>query len=218
MNYKLVPALALPKKLKTEIEQLDWTKLSMAYRADRLVFLKEFFRSKKYKSWKSIRGFQKYYGFFLQNIGTIEYYHLPEDLLSSVQSHYSNLFKSITENPVIRLQIIHSGSMIPLHIDLTRSTSLIIPVLHRTQAKTNFYSLNTMPNNRGMIEPTDCKLLRSIIIDQVPALLDVDEIHAVTYDKNTLTPDHPRVSVNLKWPETKFNVVANALKGKNHGL
>ena len=108
--------------------------------------------------------------------------------------------------------------MIPLHIDLTRSTSLIIPVLHRTQAKTNFYSLNTMPNNRGMIEPTDCKLLSSIIIDQVPALLDVDEIHAVTYDKNILTPDHPRVSVNLKWPETKFSTVAKCLKGKQYGI
>lgn len=214
MNYKFIPDLVLSAQLKKEIDRLDHGTLSMAYCADRNVFLKEFVRAKKYQSWKSIRGFQRWYGFFGQHIGTIEYYHLPTELLSKVQAHYNNFFADIKEQPVIRLQVIYGGSMIPLHVDLTRSTSLIIPVKHHARTKTNFYSLNTMPENRGMIEPTDCKLIKSITIDQIPALLDVDQIHAVTYNKDTLTRACPRVSLNLKWPETKFNVVATVLKGK----
>lgn len=218
MNYKLAPGLVFPTNLKNKIKSLDWSTLPLAYRADRLVFLKEFIRAKKYTSLSAIRGFQKCYGFFAQNVGTIDNYHLPEDLLSQVQNHYSQFFDHLDEQPIIRLQIVHGGNLIPLHIDLTRSTSLIVPISHLAPARTNFYTSPDAPTSRGMVDPTNCQLTNSIIIDRIPALLDVDQIHAVTYDKHTLTRESPRISINLKWSSTKFSTIAKCLKGKQHGI
>jgi len=212
MNYTLAPALVLPSELKNEIESLNWSKLPLAFRADRQLFLKNFIKAKKYTSWTSIRGLQRWYGFFAQNVGTIDNYHLPDTLLSKVQTHYNQFFNQLDEQPIIRLQIIYGGTLIPLHIDLTRSTSLIIPIKHDIQANTNFYKSAISTSVKGMVNPDDCVLTNSIIINCTPALLDVDQIHSVTYNK--LTRKSPRISINLKWPTTKFNTVAKFLKGK----
>jgi hypothetical protein len=212
MNYILAPNLVLPPELTDEIKSLNWSKLPLAFRADQQAFLKQFIQTKKYHNWTSIRGFQRWYGFFAQKIGTLDSYHLPDTLLSKVQNHYNQFFNQLNEPPIIRLQIIYGGTLIPLHIDLTRSTSLIIPIEHEIQANTNFYTSAINPTLRGMINPNDCVLNNSIIINRIPGLLDVDQIHSVTYNK--LTRESPRISLNLKWPTTKFNTVAKCLKGK----
>jgi hypothetical protein len=70
-----------------------------------------------------------------------------------------------------------------------------------------FYDLQKEPTGREMVDPTTCLLTSSVTIGQHPALLDVDCPHDVTYKKNSITFDNPRISLNLKWEDMKFQQV-----------
>lgn len=149
--------------------------------------------------------FVKHYGILLQRLGYFYTVPVPNELAQRVKTQWKFL-KDMPEPPVIRLQIIHSGQQVPLHIDASRSVSLIYPILNHDTARTNFYNAKkSLP--RGMVNPDDCEYQQSVTISEYPVLLNVDQPHDVTYSNNSVTPTRPRVSFNLKWQHMTFEQV-----------
>jgi hypothetical protein len=143
-----------------------------------------------------LQGFQKIHGIFGQNLASIENYALPKDLEKNILSEIMILFGT-DEIPVVRLQRIHGGNSIPIHIDMTRHSSLIIPLEHHDNSITNFFKYNGV--DCQLIDPLRCEYWKSIEIDR-PTLIDTKVPHNVVLSKNTV-----RVSITAKWPNTSFN-------------
>lgn len=207
MNFKIAADLSIPYRIKKEILNLDLSDLVLTTTLNRWVVIKELVKSRDF----NLLDYCKQYGFFFEKIGVINNYCLPPSIATAVAKHYKKYFGTINEEPIIRLQVMYGGTQIPMHIDLTRSVSLIIPVANHSSAVTNFYSASRSLA-RGLINPADCKLSNSVTISKYPALLDVDQVHSVNYDLKSLTKTEPRISLNLKWPTVKFNELANCVK------
>ena len=203
-HYFVFPKLTLDPKDELELRTFDWTASDPAYRITRTgiaLQLLTIWQENRIPPWNLIQQ----YGFLFERIGEIRTVHVPDHVSQSILNQWTFLQK-MPEKPIIRLQILYGGECIPIHIDRTRSTSLIYPINNHT-ATTNFYDLQKEPIGRALVDPTTCLLTSSITIDQHPVLLDVDCPHDVTYKKNSITFDNPRISLNLKWEDMKFQQV-----------
>lgn len=149
----------------------------------------------KYK----LRGFQHLYGMLGQNLASIENYALPEDLEKKIIFEVNHKFAS-NEVPIVRLQRIHSGACIPIHIDATRHSSLIIPLANHDGSITQFFKYTGAQDQ--IIDPLQCKHWKKVEIN-VPTLIDTKVPHNVVLSKDTV-----RLSLTVKWPNTSFNDLA----------
>jgi len=143
-----------------------------------------------------LHGFQKIHGIFGQNLASLENYALSTNLEKSILSEIMMVFNT-NEIPVVRLQRIHGGNSIPIHIDMTRHSSLIIPLENHDNSITNFFTYDGV--DCQLIDPLRCKYWKSVEID-CPTLIDTKVPHNVVLSKNTT-----RVSITAKWSNTSFN-------------
>jgi hypothetical protein len=180
---------------------VDWSKRDRAFDIDYIDKLKNIITS-KIPLWYAI----KFYGIFFQKISNILTIKISTSLEEEIYNNWPFL-KNMPEPPIIRLQIVYGGSRVPLHIDKTRSVSLIYPLKNHNTAITNFYKSNQKYPRRGSVNPKTCELVDSIKISQDPVLLNVDQIHDVVFPTNKIDIKDARISLNLKWERMKFEEV-----------
>jgi hypothetical protein len=141
-----------------------------------------------------------YYGWMLGRVATVKNLRLDLDLeqrvVEIVQKHFN-----CNESPGVRLQVIFGGEILPLHTDITRHASLVIPISNHHGARTNFYQA-VRPVSPALPNPKQCLCIESIVIDK-PTLIDTDCIHSVV-SETPITENNPRISLTAKWANTKF--------------
>ena len=200
MFYKKL-SINLPNHIFEQLQVLDWSKLTLAYDFTKTTLRDEFTRYQHANTANSMSWWEliKFYGPILYKTATVLTYKLPGAVEEEILQQWKINFKQLEILPTVTLQVVYGGTIVPLHVDETRNTSLLFPISNHSSAKTNFYKLldKTLELKTGLVNPYRCQRVDSVIIDQ-PTLLNVDEIHDVTYNK--INKQNPRVTLSLKWP------------------
>ena len=183
------------RDLEISLPQFDWRTLPVTSQANRRQVLQRIVQSKD--NWVDYFAF---YGWLLRRVGVVKNLQLPADLEQTIAQRVQSYFESY-EVPIIRLQVIYGGSLVPLHTDITRHASLVIPVSNHGSARTNFYEAMRRVDP-ALPNPMQCMCIESTVIS-VPTLIDTDCIHAVVYSE-PITEHNPRISITAKWPNTRF--------------
>lgn len=190
----------ITEDLRSLVMLLDHKNLPITTSSSKLNTTKMIFKGWIRGNYK-LRGFQHLYGTLGQNLASIENYALPEDLEKKVLSEINLKFSS-TEVPIVRLQRIHSGVCVPIHIDMTRHSSLIIPLANHDGSITQFFKYTGSQNQ--IIDPLQCEHWKKVEIN-VPTLIDTKVPHNVV-----LLGHAVRLSLTVKWPNTSFKDLAKA--------
>jgi hypothetical protein len=206
-NYKLINDLKLSESIIAYVEHTPWVDMVYTTVFDRQHVINKYLKIHP----AEYLDFARVYGFLMQKIGSLVSTKLPFDMESEVRKELADFFdKTTAESAKIRLQVLFSGSIFPLHIDQLTHASIVYPVMHETETHTNFYqhdNYDKLP--RGIINPAGCKLIDSVQIKNVPVLLNVDKIHSVTYEAGTLLTCRPRLSITIKWETPNiYNLLA----------
>lgn len=82
--------------------------------------------------------YQSFYGVENKLVGTMFNFELPVEIEQEIQSQWKFL-SHFSDQPILRLQIVCGGSMIPVHVDVTKTTSLIFPLANHENCFTQFY-------------------------------------------------------------------------------
>ena len=204
--YYNINNFKLSSQLEDQLFCLDWQSLPVT-----TVFGKKEIFYDSYIN-NSMLDMFKHYGLVLQKIGIIISSKLPDRLEWDIRNEIKQQFGELLSNEVIvRLQMVYGGEGIPIHIDRTRNSSIVYPISHAAGGSTEFYEYNGPPI-RGMISPQWCKLTQKVVIDRTPVLLDTRSPHAIRYNKGTYTKKDPRISLSLKFEKLDFQTVATLIK------
>jgi len=191
----------LPTDLDLELRYLDWRDMQKISCYDQWVSLKFWARN---FSWTTYKIFFNHYGWLFNRIATLDSYLLDESLTKAVTQYTSDYFqRDLTNEITVRLQVIYHGSCVPLHIDPTRTVSLIYPLAHRHTSYTISHE-STELVSPGMVNPLYCREVNRVSADVYPALVDVSNIHSVTFDAKSYTKLDPRISLAIKWKTLSF--------------
>ena len=85
--------------------------------------------------------YQSFYGPENKLIGTMFNFKLPVEIEQEIRSQWTFLTE-FDDQPIIRLQIVCGGSLIPVHVDVTKTTSLIFPLANHQNCFTQFYEFS----------------------------------------------------------------------------
>jgi hypothetical protein len=210
-NYILVKSLSLPNNIVEQVKLIDRRTLtgstSFGPKECRRMFYNRF-------QLTDYLAFEKLYGFWFDKICTTDYYVLPDELTNSITDAMSDFFKQdLTNEIVIRLQSMYGTQGTALHIDPTRTASLIYPIDHRARAETCFYQSvdQSVDPPDGMVNPNHYKYVNGVVIDRYPTLLNVKKVHAVMFDSNIIDKQTPRLSLTVKWKTHDFDQVAGTV-------
>ena len=213
--------------------------------------------------------YQSFYGPENNLVGTMFNFELPIELDKEIRSQWKFL-SHFSDQPILRFQIVCGGSMIPVHVDVTKTTSLIFPIANHENCFTQFYeftedlkiwqehyanikdpswplcetpagivnlpkycqeelaaSIDTVnffsmvrirqqgltgsKNNYGTPVPDAFSYVDQVEIYPHPTLLNINKLHGVRYTENSLTEDHPRMSLFAKWPKALYQHIASCL-------
>lgn len=154
----------------------------------------------------SLHNFARYYGWFAQRIATLRNLELPPDIETQVCRQVTDLF-NIKEKPVIRLQVLCDGYIVPIHVDKTRNTSLVIPVNHTSRCYTEFFTSHSTFDQ--LVDPSTCEKVAEVSI-VLPTLIDTTVPHSVS-SPNKIFEIEPRISLTAKWQTCRFAELAQWL-------
>ena len=198
-HHQVIADLYLDADLQRSIELLAWQKLTVTTEVNRLRVFRRMINTGD--NWLD---YLAYYGWLLGRIATVKNLRIDHDLeqqvVDIVQQHFG-----CSEAPVVRLQVMFGGQMLPLHIDTPKHASLVIPIDNHKCASTNFYRA-LRPVDSALPNPQQCECVESVVIDR-PTLIDTDCIHSVVYNE-PITKQYPRISLTAKWMITGFRDLA----------
>ena len=194
IHYQAIPELQLDSELQQLLENLDWQKLTVTTEANRKQVFRRMIRAGNWADYLAV------YGWLLGKIGVVKNLRLDNALEQAITKVIQNYFEC-DEAPVLRLQVMFGGEMLPLHTDITRHASLIFPIANHLSARTNFYESMT-DFDPALPNPMQCMCVESTVIT-VPTLINTDCIHSVVYIE-PITKQRPRISLTAKWANTKF--------------
>lgn len=199
-----LPDLKLSTELISEIANLNWHTLELALGVTRVFYLKHLLLycwREKVSPW----------GFFSNggplSFGNLMTYRFPKHIEDAILKELQPYLKNIKENPTVRLQLIYGGKQIAVHVDPTRSISLIYPIKNHDTAYTTFYEPVAPLPSKGAVNPLNCRQIGAIKIANTPAMFEVNKPHSVNYTLGTLTKDNPRISLSIKWSKSTFNQI-----------
>lgn len=155
----------------------------------------------------NIQHFIRRYGLLGQRIAELRNLQLPRDLESQILLQIGELFDA-KEKPIVRLQAMFDGFILPIHVDKTRSASLVIPVRHDVQSSTDFFSSNDFYDQ--LVDPGSCEKICGIEITG-PTLIDTTIPHSVS-SSIKIPRSRPRISLTAKWQTCRFADLVRALK------
>jgi hypothetical protein len=193
-HYQVIPELQLAEDLQQRLECLDWRELAVTTEANRKQVLKRMVKAGNWSDYLAC------YGWLLNRVGVVKNLRIDHDLEQKIIKVIQNYF-GCDEQPVLRLQVMFGGAMLPLHTDITRHASLIFPIANHRSARTNFYESMT-DFDPALPNPMQCMCVESIVIT-APTLINTDCIHSVVY-LEPITEQCPRISLTAKWANTKF--------------
>jgi hypothetical protein len=194
IHYRAIPELQLAEDVQQRLERLDWRDLVLTTEANRTQVFKRMIRAGNWVDYLAM------YGWLLGKIGVVKNLRIDHDLEQAITKVIQNYF-GCDEAPVLRLQVMFGGEMLPLHTDITRHASLIFPIANHHSARTNFYESMT-DFDPGLPNPMQCMCVESTVIT-TPTLINTDSIHSVVY-LEPITEQCPRISLTAKWANTKF--------------
>jgi len=190
--------------LRNVLTALPWKNLEVTTGFSRSTVLKTI--TNHYKKWPA-KSFLKSYGFFLQTIPTLLNLKLPHQLENQVLEQVGSHIKTV-DDPIIRIQVMYGGCFLPIHIDPTRTASLIIPLANHQRSWTKFYK-NQEQTSGQLLDPAKC-----VLFDQVevltPTLIDTKIPHAVWSDY-CIKQNQPRLSLTVKWQNVKYLDLVEAI-------
>ena len=205
MYYYTITNFKLPRKIQQVLENIDWKILPVASKFNKIQLLKMLIRNKIL-----INGLF-HYGILLQDASTLVSTRLPQDLEKLVRQYLEKKFGSLlATEAIIRLQVVYGGKIVPIHIDLTKQSSIVYPIKHKHTSSTLFYNCKRV-NTRELIDPKKCTLYEEVSVTDMPVLLDTNVPHAVKYSKNLYTYDDPRISLSIKFEKLTFSTVHKEL-------
>lgn len=186
--------------LLRKIRDIDHKKCTVATRYSRRDYIKSLRQYHKLSCFDIARRWGFAYGFLFSASGTIDSLYLPESIEQQVANQLvEKLGKSVVDDSVIRLQLIYGNRLIPPHVDITRTASLIYPVTNHNQAATVFFGRNKEIGPEEQVFLMDEIFERDrITIDSKPVLFDTKKIHAVVFPY-PIPEKNPRVSITVKW-------------------
>ena len=205
MQYHIIENFKLDKTLEQSLQNIDWKVLPVTTKYNKSKFLRMLIKNKI-----CFNGLL-HYGWCLQKVGNLISLRLPDKLEKNIRQQIKNEFGSLlSREAVIRLQICYGGEIIPIHIDLTRQSSIVYPITHEYNSFTVFYSCENV-NTRELIDPKKCEFLDKVSIADSPVLLNTNIPHSVNYDKNIYTHENPRISLTIKFEKLNFSTVMQKL-------
>lgn len=205
MYYHTVTNFKLPNDLEQTLQNINWSNLPVATQFDRKQILKMLIRNKIL-----IDGLL-YYGWLLQHASVMISSRLPEELEKAIQEQIHIQCGSLLANEaIIRLQIMYGGKIFPIHIDLTRQSSIVYPIKHQHSGSTVFYDCKNV-TTRELINPKKCNFIEEVAITSMPILLNTGIPHAVVYGQDTYTQNDPRISLSIKFEKLTFSIVKTEL-------
>lgn len=195
----------LKKSTVDSLLNLDWKALQETTSVKKTVLFSLLCQEVLNQKW-CVGDFFEEYGIFFNKVAYLGNFKLPDHIEQQILLQLQNDF-DMHFSPVIRLQVIHKGLKIPLHIDATRSASLVIPLANHNNIKTNFFRSIACDNSRQLINPKNCERVSSVVIDK-PTLINTKIIHNV---ESTNVISTPRISLTVKWEKQNFNEIYNKM-------
>jgi hypothetical protein len=201
MHYCTLENFCVSQQLNNDLAGLPWQSLELASAYTRSDWLRQ-----AYQRGILLQSLGAY-GWIMQDVGTLLSYSIPpgveHKIRNELQQRYGSEFSAAAS---IRLQIIHGGSIIPIHTDLNREASIVMPISHRRPSITAFYKC-VNHEVRGMMPPDICEYTGGVSADVYPVLLQVNVPHAVVYSRGAYTQNSPRISLSLKFQNLDFDAV-----------
>lgn len=211
--YITLPNFCFNNLLVKTISELQIQNLSTANRYGRFEYIKSL-RTYHKLSWLQILTWANTYGWFFSTAGVLDSYRLPTNIENDIVKELLTMFdKSTVDDCVIRLQVVYGGDVIPLHIDITRTASIIYPIHHNETAYTVFCQRPQpiLPTEQ-LFKPSECNEVDRVLIDHISVLFDTKVIHGVYYHGQQLTKNNPRVSVSIKWKTLTIDNILNSYR------
>ena len=136
--YQKLPNISLSNDIVDAVKKLPWQRMAK----------KDIYENLNWHDLKhntsmgvpeNLRSqYQSFYGSENKLIGTMFNFKLPVEIEQEIRSQWTFLTE-FDDQPIIRLQIVCGGSLIPVHVDVTKTTSLIFPVANHQNCFTQFY-------------------------------------------------------------------------------
>ena len=204
--YLVLADFKLDTGLVRDLVELDWRRLEVASVFERQDWILQ--ARQRNIIWQTLC----HYGIALQHVGTLLSCKLPLDLEQRILDQTRHLWpKILTDSAIIRLQMIYNGSIIPIHTDINRESSVVYPIFHHSPGATIFYHCDgTYP--RGMLPPGQCYQRHAVDIKDRATLLDVTVPHSINYAAGTYTRQNPRVSLSFKFKTLGFDTLCSQIK------
>jgi hypothetical protein len=198
----------LSTDLLVSLNALDWTKLPVQASFSHLDYVRY--------AWKYnwFIDFIKYYNLIFPQFGKIKTFKLPDELDIQVRDKFSKLFSTeIANQAIIRLQVVYGGCGIPIHIDSTRSASIVYPLKHSNKCLTSIHKSwdGHVETHRGILNPRHYVTIKSVNIQNQPVLIDVNQPHSISYPSNSYTKSNPRISLGIKFEKITYSKLLNAI-------
>ena len=194
-NYIEYPSFELSPENLYKIQNLNWEQLCVTTELTKWTVFEKFVRHSYLCNWKAI-NFIKRYGIFGQHISTLKNIRLPDEIEQEICQQVKHFF-NINSSPVVRLQVVFGGKIVPMHTDPTRELSFIIPIMNHANSFTRFYQTGKVEKFDGLCDPGNCVCVDQIEI-LVPTLINTKQIHSVEFN-NIYTKTSPRISITAKW-------------------
>ena len=201
-NYFVIKDFELSRPILNQLRSLDWQSLPVTLKTDSGGYRRLLLGNLRFRDFYT---FVKAYGWNFGRMATMDSCVLPSDLVQKISKEVQEYFSQPSDDLVIRLQIAYNGETVPLHVDTTRTASLIYPLSHPERSDTVFY--DSKPNKTHVIDCLDPDSFTEscrINIRQHPVLLDVKVPHAV-FLSEIYTKANPRISLSIKWKTLEFN-------------
>lgn len=203
--YFVIDRWDLSADLKQKISTQPWQELKSTSGVDAWSALKIVVKGAIKKDW-SLSDFFRTYGFALNQVVDLRNLQLLAEHENEVLTEIQKTWPQIPR-PIIRLQVLHSGIWLPIHIDATRTASFVIPISSHEHSITQFYRSSGLMQQ--LVDPS-----RSTLFDQIeilrPTLIDTKVPHAVKCQK-PLVKINPRMSLTIKWEQYMYKDLVQQL-------
>jgi hypothetical protein len=139
--YQTLPNISLSNDIVAAVKKLPWQRM-----AKKDIYENLNWHDLEYNTSMGVpedlrSQYQSFYGLENKLIGTMFNFELPAEIEQEIRSQWTFLTE-FDDQPIIRLQIVCGGSMIPVHVDITKTTSLIFPVANHKNCFTQFYEFS----------------------------------------------------------------------------
>lgn len=152
------------------------------------------------------------YGFMFSKTGNLYSFFLPQtiedDIINQMKKRFS---QRVIDDCVVRLQIAYGKKLIPAHIDIGRTASLVYPVSNHAESRTVFFDIDRPINQQEkLFRLSELTKNTEIIIDRHPVLFDSNKIHAVCFSQ-AIPKKAARVSISIKWRNLPIEQVLSGM-------